>query len=144
MLYPDCGHVNGFYLGQFLGMLGWRSGQAAHPLTYLDPDSEVGLDTLAALLLPHLDALGEAQEAALARTWAYALNEFDDRDLGWFLLGRLPEPPRHPRAFLAGLALRLFPRGLPDPGPHARRLDRPQDSLFDLVPPPERGPRSAP
>lgn len=135
MTFPDSGHVNGFYLGQFFGMLGWSAGQPGHPLAYVDPETEAGLDTLAALLLPQLDTLGEAQEAALSRTWAYALAEFDDRDLGWFLLGRLPTLPARPRTFYAALAGRLFPEGLPDPGPHARRLDRPDDSLFDLIPP---------
>lgn len=140
MTFPDSGHVNGFYLGQFFGMLDWSASRPGHPLMLVDPDTAAGLDTLAALLLPQLDTLGEAQEAALARTWAYALAEFDDRDLAWFLLGRLPTLPERPRAFYTALARRLFPEGLPDPGPQVRRLDRPEDSLFDLVPPSQETP----
>lgn len=133
--FTDPGHVNGFYLGEFFGLAGWTAAQEGHPLEYVDPRTREGLDTIAALLIPPLDRLGEAQEAALARTWAYALAEFDDRDLAWFLLGRLPFAPTHPRDFLSELARRLFPRGLPEPDPFARRLDHPGDSLFDLVPP---------
>lgn len=134
MPFPDPGHVNGFYLGQFLGTAGWaaRSPGGEHPLSGLEPESASDLDCLAALLLPAFDALNEAQDAALTRTWAYALSEFEDRDLGWFLLGQLPSVPAYPRLFLGELAKRLYPTGLPPADPGARRLDLPQDSLFDL------------
>ncbi|WP_102127025.1 hypothetical protein [Deinococcus planocerae] len=140
MTFPDPGHVNGFYLRQFFGMTEWASGGHDHPLEYVDPRTPEGLDAVAALLIPHLDALGEAQEAALVRTWAYAVAEFDDRDLAWFLLGTLPFATPHPRAFLAEVADRLFPAGLPAHDPHARRIDRPDDFLFDLLPPPGNRP----
>ena len=135
MHFSDPGHVNGHYLGQFFAAAGWarRSPDREHPLDGLDPESESDLDCLAALLTPTLDGLNEAQDAALARTWAYALSEFDDRDLGWFLLGQLPIAPARPRNFLDRLATRLFPSGLPEADPHARRLDRSEDSLFDLA-----------
>lgn len=134
MTFPDPGHVNGFYLTQFFGAAGWaaRTPEREHPLSGLDPESASDLDFVASLLAPALDALNEAQDAALARTWAYALSEFDDRDLGWFLLGQLPEVPAQPRVFLGEVATRLFPTGLPPADPQARRLDRPEDSLFDL------------
>ncbi|WP_424949600.1 hypothetical protein [Deinococcus sp.] len=134
MTFPDPGHVNGFYLSQFLGTAGWakRDRHANHPLEGLDPDAASDLDFLASLLFPVLDGLNEAQDAALARTWAYALEEFDDRDLGWFLLGQLPIAPASPRLFLGELAKRLYPTGLPPADAQARRLDQPHDSLFDL------------
>lgn len=134
MHFADPGHVNGFYLGQFLGLAGWaeRAATPDHPLHGLDPASASDLDCLAALLVPALDGLNEAQDAALARTWAYALAEFEDRDLGWFLLGHLPSVPAQPRAFLTELAARLYPTGLPPADAQARRLDQPADSLFDL------------
>ena len=132
--FPDPGHVNGFYLTQFFRSAGWavRLPDGGHPLEGLDPESGGDLDFLAALLSPTLDALNEAQDAALARTWAYAVSEFDDRDLGWFLLGHLPSVPARPRMFLGALAHRLFPTGLPPADALARRLDRAEDSLFDL------------
>ena len=134
MTFPDPGHVNGFYLTQFFGVMGWatRLPGGGHPLEGLDPESESDLDAVAALLIPTLDGLNEAQDAALARTWAYALSEFDDRDLGWFLIGHLPSVPAYTRVFLSGLAKRLFPTGLPPADPNVRRLDQPHDSLFDL------------
>ena len=134
MTFPDPGHVNGFYLVQFLGTAGWakRGPHAGHPLEGFDPDSASDLDFLASLLFPALDGLNEAQDAALARTWAYALSEFDDRDLGWFLVGQLPSISSHPRGFLSELATRLYPTGLPPADAQARRLDQPHDSLFDL------------
>ena len=130
MHFSDPGHVN----GQFLSTAGWagRSPDRDHPLDRLDPESASDLDFLASLLTPALDGLNEAQDAALARTWAYAISEFDDRDLGWFLLGHLPSAPARPRLFLSRLAERLFPSGLPPADPDARRLDQPHDSLFDL------------
>jgi len=132
--FTDPGHVNGFYLGQFLAQAGWatRKDEPSHPLHGLDPESGSDLDCLAELLLPTLDGLNEAQDAALARTWAYALAEFEDRDLGWFLLGHLPNVPARPRAFLTELAARLYPTGLPPADAQARRLDQATDSLFDL------------
>ncbi len=144
MPFPDPGHVNGFYLTQFFRSAGWavRLPDGGHPLEGLDPESEGDLDFLAALLSPTLDALNEAQDAALARTWAYALSEFDDRDLGWFLLGHLPNVPAHPRLFLTRLAGRLFPTGLPPADAQARRLDRAEDSLFDLKLPDDPSPLS--
>ena len=134
MHFADPGHVNGHYLGQFLSTAGWakRGPHADHPLEGFDPDSASDLDFLASLLFPALDGLNEAQDAALARTWAYALSEFDDRDLGWFLVGQLPGVPSHPRVFLSELARRLYPTGLPPADAQARRLDQPHDSLFDL------------
>ena len=133
--FPDPHHVNGFYLGQFLGLLGWaaRSGEADHALSAFDPQRPADVAYLAQLLLPGLDSLSEAQDAALARTWAYALSEFDDRDLGWFLLGRLPNLPEHPREFLTQLAAQLYPQGLPQVDAQMRRLDLPNESLFDLA-----------
>ena len=133
--FPDPNHINGFYLGQFFGLLGWhaRSEAGAHPLDGFDPQEPSDIEHLAGLLTPCLDALSEAQDAALARTWAYALSEFDDRDLSWFLLGRLPEMPEHPRDFLGQLAKRLYPQGLPEVDPQMRRLDVPSESLFDLA-----------
>lgn len=140
MYFPDPGHVNGHYLGQFLGSAGWanRELDQDHPLYGLDPESPSDLDYFASLLFPALDALNEAQDAALARTWAYAISEFDDRDLNWFLLGHLPTMPAHPRAFMVELAQRLYPTGLPPAEPEARRLDLAHDSLFDLRLPEER------
>ena len=72
MHFTDPGHVNGFYLGQFLAQAGWatRKDEPSHPLHGLDPESGSDLDCLAELLLPTLDGLNEAQDAALARTWA--------------------------------------------------------------------------
>lgn len=134
MTFPDPGHVNGFYLTQFFAAAGWARRVAGrdHLLDGFDALADSDIDALAALLVPTLDALNEAQDAALARTWAYAIAEFDDRDLGWFLLGHLPTAPVHPRLFLEHLAKRLFPTGLPPADAQARRLDRPDDSLFDL------------
>ena len=134
MHFSDPGHVNGFYLAQFIGSAGWaaRLPDAEHPLIGLDPEAASDLDFLASLLFPVLDSLNEAQDAALARTWAYALSEFEDRDLGWFLLGHLPGVPAQPRVFWGELARRLYPTGLPPANPQARRLDRSADSLFDL------------
>ena len=133
--FPDPDHVNGFYLGQFFGLLGWaaRSGEATHALSAFDPQRPADVAYLARLLLPGLDSLSEAQDAALARTWAYALSEFDDRDLNWFLLGRLPVLPEHPREFLTQLAAQLYPQGLPQVDAQMRRLDLPNESLFDLA-----------
>jgi hypothetical protein len=135
LTFADPGHVNGFYLTQFFSLMNWatRLPGGGHPLEGLDPESDSDLDVVAALLIPALDGLNEAQDAALARTWAYALTEFDDRDLGWFLMGHLPSIPPHPRDFLSGLSSRLFPTGLPPADPNVRRLDLPQDSLFDLA-----------
>ncbi|AWN22862.1 hypothetical protein DKM44_06160 [Deinococcus irradiatisoli] len=133
--FPDPHHVNGFYLGQFFGLLGWAAsgGGADHPLSAFDPQRRSDVMYLAELLLPWQDTLSEAQDAALARTWAYALSEFDDRDLGWFLLGHLPSLPEDPRAFLRQLAALLYPQGLPDISAQTRRLDQPNDFLFDLA-----------
>ena len=135
MTFSDPGHVNGFYLTQFFSVIGWstRLPGGGHPLEGLDPESNSDLDAVAALLIPALDGLNEAQDAALARTWAYALSEFDDRDLSWFLMGHLSSIPAHPRVFLSELAKRLYPTGLPLADPNVRRLDLPQDSLFDLT-----------
>jgi hypothetical protein len=134
LIFSDPGHINGFYLTQFFAATGWarRNPQLEHPLSGLDPESASDLDFVASLLTPALDGLNEAQDAALARTWAYAIAEFDDRDLGWFLLGQLPVAPASPRRFLGELANRLFPTGLPPADAQARRLDLPEDSLFDL------------
>ncbi len=134
MHFADPGHVNGQYLSQFLALAGWaaRTPGRDHPMEGLDPESDLDLDFLASLLTPAFDGLNEAQDAALARTWAYALSEFDDRDLGWFLLGHLPSAPAHPRMFLSKLARRLYPAGLPPVDAEVRRLDQPHDSLFDL------------
>lgn len=133
--FPDPDHINGFYLGQFFGLLSWasRSGEADHALSALDPQRSEDVAYLAQLLLPGLDSLSEAQDAALARTWAYALSEFDDRDLGWFLLGRLPSVPQYPREFLSQVAALLYPQGLPQVDAQMRRLDLPNESLFDLA-----------
>jgi hypothetical protein len=136
--FPDPGHVNGFYLGQFFGLLGWSQRQAdysaiLHPLEGFEPSSSADMAHLARLLTPWLDSLTEAQDAALARTWAYAVSEFDDRDLSWFLLGHLPALPDHPRAFLSDLAVNLYPQGLPEVNAQMQRLDRETDSLFDLA-----------
>lgn len=133
--FPDPDHINGFYLGQFFGLLGWasRSGEADHALSALDPQRPADVAYLARLLLSGLDSLTETQDAALARTWAYALSEFDDRDLGWFLLGRLPNLPAHPREFLSQVAAQLYPQGLPQVDAQMRRLDLPNESLFDLA-----------
>ena len=136
--YPDPGHVNGFYLGQFFGLLGWSQRQAdystiLHPLEGFDPAQSADMAHLARLLTPWLDSLSEAQDAALARTWAYAVSEFDDRDLNWFLLGHLPELPPSPRAFLSDLATELYPQGLPEVDAQMRRLDSANDVLFELA-----------
>lgn len=133
--FPDPDHINGFYLGQFFGLLGWasRSGEADHALSAFDPERSEDVAYVAQLLLPGLDNLTETQDAALARTWAYAVSEFDDRDLNWFLLGRLPNLPDHPRDFLTQVAAQLYPQGLPQVDAQMRRLDVPNESLFDLV-----------
>ena len=55
------------------------------------------------------------------------------RDLGWFLLGRLPNLPEHPREFLTQVAAQLYPQGLPQVDAQMRRLDLPNESLFDLA-----------
>ena len=59
MPFSDPGHVNGFYLVQFLGTAGWakRGPHAGHPLEGFDPDSASDLDFLASLLFPALDGL---------------------------------------------------------------------------------------
>lgn len=133
--FPDPDHVNGFYLGQFFSLLGWatRQNETDHVLSAFDPQRPEDAVYVARLLLPGLDILTETQDAALARTWAYAVSEFDDRDLSWFLLGRLPSVPAHPREFLSQVAAQLYPQGLPQVDAQMRRLDLPNESLFDLA-----------